>query len=83
MAAPAAKGRVARRAVVRGRRRALLRAGIGLALSFDTWRTLVLGHGLTDAQAVEVALRLACESPTAEVDESTVSVVAGRSTRRS
>jgi hypothetical protein len=43
---------------VRGRRRALLRAGIGLALSFDTWHTLARDHRLTDPQAVDVALRL-------------------------
>jgi AcrR family transcriptional regulator len=42
----------------RGRRRALLRAGIALALSFQTWRVLVRDHGLTDDQASEVALRL-------------------------
>jgi hypothetical protein len=48
---------------VRGRRRTLLRAGIGLAMSFDTWRALVRGHGLTDAQAVEVALRVSSELP--------------------
>jgi AcrR family transcriptional regulator len=47
----------------RGRRRALLRAGISLALSFDTWRTLVRDEGLTDAQAVEVAMRLAIVTP--------------------
>ena len=39
----------------RGRRRDLLRAGIALALSFDTWRTLAVDHGLTDEQAIEVA----------------------------
>ena len=49
---------------VRGRRRALLRAAIGLAVSFDTWRTLAQDHGLTDGHAVEVALRLVCDSPT-------------------
>jgi AcrR family transcriptional regulator len=46
---------------IRGRRRALLRAGIALALGFDTWRALVREQGLTDDQALEVALRLACE----------------------
>jgi AcrR family transcriptional regulator len=46
----------------RGRRRALLRAGIALALSFDTWRTLVREQRLTDEQAVEVALRLALDT---------------------
>ena len=43
----------------RGRRLALLRAGIALALSFETWRTLVREQRLTEAQAVEVAARLA------------------------
>jgi AcrR family transcriptional regulator len=43
----------------RGRRRTLLRAGIALALSFDTWRSLVREQGLTDDQALDVALRLA------------------------
>ena len=47
----------------RGRRRALLRAGIGLALSFETWRTLVRDQRLTDQQAVEVAARLAADRP--------------------
>jgi AcrR family transcriptional regulator len=42
----------------RGRRRTVLRAAIGLALSFDTWRTLVHEQGLTDDQAVELMLRL-------------------------
>ena len=43
-------------------RRKLLRAAISLALSFDTWRTLTRDHGLSDPQAVDVALRLARES---------------------
>ncbi|WP_109472778.1 TetR/AcrR family transcriptional regulator [Ornithinimicrobium cavernae] len=42
-----------------GRRRAMLRAGIGLALAFGTWHSLVRGQGLTDEEAVEVAVRLA------------------------
>ena len=46
----------------RGRRRTLLRAGIALALSFDTWRCLVRDLELTDDQAIEVALRLAGDS---------------------
>jgi len=45
----------------RGRRLALLRAAIALALSFETWRTLVREQRLTEAQAVEVAARLAVE----------------------
>ena len=44
---------------LRGRRRDMLRAGIALALSFDTWRTLVRERELDDDQALEVALRLA------------------------
>jgi AcrR family transcriptional regulator len=42
----------------RGRRRALLRAGIALALSFETWRQLVRDQGLSKDQAIELALRL-------------------------
>ena len=45
----------------RGRRRAFLRAGIALAISFDTWRTLVREQGLTDDQAAELMLRLTCD----------------------
>jgi AcrR family transcriptional regulator len=45
----------------RGRRRKTLRAAIALALSFDTWRTLVREQHLDDEQALEVALRLACD----------------------
>ena len=43
----------------RGRRRTLLPAAIALALDFGTWRSLVRDHGLSDEQAVAVALRLA------------------------
>lgn len=43
----------------RGRQLRLLRAGIALALSFDTWRALVREQGLSQEQAVEVAARLA------------------------
>ena len=42
----------------RGRQRKQLRAALALALSFDTWRTLVREQGLTHAQAVELAQRL-------------------------
>lgn len=42
----------------RGRRKTLLRAGAGVALSFDTWRALTHDQGLDDEQAVEVAARL-------------------------
>ena len=46
---------------VRGRKRTLLRAAIGHAIAFPTWRSLVRGQGLTDAQAVELMLRLTCD----------------------
>ena len=46
----------------RGRRRRILRAAITLALSFETWRTLVRDQGLTDEQAIELATRLATDS---------------------
>lgn len=45
----------------RGRGRAMLRAGIALALSFDTWRTLAREQGLADGQAAELMLRLTGE----------------------
>jgi len=43
---------------VRGKLKVLLRAGIALALSFDTWRTLTREQGLSDDQAVDLMLRL-------------------------
>jgi AcrR family transcriptional regulator len=46
---------------VTGRRKVLLRAAVGLALSFDTWRMLIRDQGLTDDQAVELMMRLAAE----------------------
>src|SRR5438128_4277626 len=46
----------------RGRRRTLLRAGIAVALSFDTWRTLTREQQLTDEQALEPMLRLTCDA---------------------
>jgi len=46
---------------LRGRSRALLRGGIALALSFDTWRTLTREQRLSDNQAVELMLRLTCD----------------------
>lgn len=66
----------------RGRRRTLLRAGIGLALSFDSWRSLVREHGLTNDQAIDVALRLANDVPGAGIAESRVPAVVA-STQRS
>lgn len=43
---------------LRGNRRGQMHAAIALALSFDTWRTLTQDEGLTDAQAIDVAVRL-------------------------
>jgi AcrR family transcriptional regulator len=45
----------------RGRQRAALRAGIALALAFETWRTLIREQGLDDEQAAELMLRLTCD----------------------
>jgi AcrR family transcriptional regulator len=45
----------------RGRRRARLRAGIALALSFEAWRMLAREQGLPDDQAVQVAMGLAVD----------------------
>jgi hypothetical protein len=39
----------------------VLRAGIALALSFDTWRTFTREQRLGDARALELMLRLTCE----------------------
>ncbi len=44
-----------------GRRKEHLFAACALALSFNTWRTLVRGHGLTNAQAIDLMLRLTCD----------------------
>jgi AcrR family transcriptional regulator len=41
-------------------RRPLLRAVIGHALDFDTWRSLVRRHSLSDGQAVELMVILTC-----------------------
>ena len=45
----------------RGRRRKLLRAGIAVALSFDTWRTLAREQQLSDDHVIELMLRLTCD----------------------
>lgn len=47
---------------LRGRRRLMLRAGIALALRFETWRTLVRDQELDDDEAAAVALRLPSDS---------------------
>ena len=38
----------------RGAARRRLRAGLGHAVAFETWRSLVQRQGLTDAEAVEL-----------------------------
>ncbi len=43
----------------RGRRRARVRAAIGHALEFETWRSLTQRHGLEDDEAVDAMVRLA------------------------
>ena len=42
----------------RGHRRKLLRAAVGHAVEFETWRSLARRHGLDDAGAVEVMVGL-------------------------
>jgi len=44
---------------IRGRRRSNLEAAIGLALSFDTHRTLTRDQHLTQDQSIELMIRLA------------------------
>ena len=46
-----------------GHRKVLLHAALALALSFDTWRTLVRVQSLTDDQAIALMLRLTCDCP--------------------
>ena len=43
----------------RGRRRTLLRAVIGHAVEFETWRSLARHQGLEDVEAVEAMVSLA------------------------
>jgi AcrR family transcriptional regulator len=45
----------------RGNRRLLLRAAVGHAIVFPTWRSLVRDQGLTDRQAVVLMVRLTRE----------------------
>jgi AcrR family transcriptional regulator len=45
----------------KGRRRIQLTAALALALSFDSWRTLVRDYALTDEEASSVASRLVCD----------------------
>ena len=49
---------------VRGRKRPILRAAIGHAIVFPTWRSLVRDQGLNDKQAIELMLRLTCDCDT-------------------
>jgi AcrR family transcriptional regulator len=46
---------------VSARRKALLKAALALALSFDTWHFLVRGQRLTDNQAIELMIRMTCD----------------------
>ncbi|NQU70409.1 MAG: TetR/AcrR family transcriptional regulator [Rhodospirillales bacterium] len=41
----------------------MLKAALVLALSFETWRALVQEQGLTENQAIQLMLRLACDCP--------------------
>jgi hypothetical protein len=43
----------------RGHKRTLLRAAIGHAVEFDTWRSLIRHEGLDDSEAVELMVSLA------------------------
>ena len=44
---------------VRGRRQKRLRAAVGHAVEFETWRSLVRREGLDDAEAAEAMVQLA------------------------
>lgn len=45
----------------RGGRRTMLHGAIALALSFDTWRTLIREQHLNESQAITLMLRLTCD----------------------
>lgn len=44
-----------------GETKRLLTVGIALALNFETWQLLTAKQGLTDEQAVDLMVRLACD----------------------
>jgi len=48
---------------VRGERRELLRAALGLAVDFRTWETLAEKQGLSDAQAVQLVTDIVVRAP--------------------
>jgi AcrR family transcriptional regulator len=50
----------------RGRARGRMRAAIGHALAFETWRSLACEQGLDDAQAVDLMCRLVAAAAPAE-----------------
>ena len=52
---------------VSAHRKALLKAALALAVSFDTWHFLVRRHHLTDDQAIELMVRMACDCQKNEV----------------
>jgi AcrR family transcriptional regulator len=47
----------------RGRRRARVRAAVGHALAFSTWRSLAREQGLADAEAVDLMCALVAAAP--------------------
>lgn len=46
---------------ISSKRKAMMKAAVALALSFDTWRLLVREQQLTDDQAIELMTRLTCD----------------------
>jgi hypothetical protein len=42
----------------RSQQQQVLRGAIGVALDFQTWRTMVRGQGLTEEQAIELMVRM-------------------------
>jgi AcrR family transcriptional regulator len=59
----AARETLVRGHAARGRRRDELRAAVGHALAFTTWRSLTREQGLDDSQAVELMRELVARAP--------------------
>jgi AcrR family transcriptional regulator len=47
----------------KARRKRQIDAAIALALRFETWHLLVRAHGLTDAEAVSLMVKMTCDCP--------------------
>jgi len=54
---------------LRGRERRRVRAAVGHALAFTTWRSLTRGQALSNNEAIELMVRLVCCQDDLRADE--------------